>query len=99
MSIEDAATVATVLASGLIFYFSGHVIYRHIRLWMSTGHNLLPLHVWLISISYNGLVISLLTNERDFHTRFWIYFPSLLLGVFSLYILSKGQRRRARSLR
>ena len=96
MSIEGLATLMTILLSGLIFYYSGYVIFNHIRLWRQTGRNLLPLHVWLISISYNGLVVSLLTDERDFQLRFWIYVPSLLVGVFSLHILAKQQGRHRR---
>ena len=94
MSFATTATIVTIVLSGIVFYLSGFILIQHYRA-IRAGASPLPRHVLAMAVSYVGLVVSLLTNERDFQTRFWIYAPSLALGAYGLWIMSRFQRRLA----
>ena len=79
---------------GVIFVLSAYVIIEHLRYWRKGGMRLLPLHVWLVTVSYNFLVLSLMFRIPRSDTAFIFGSSGLCIGIFSLAVLSRAQWRR-----
>jgi hypothetical protein len=70
-----------------VFILSGVIVAHYLVVWRRTGDPL-PLHVWLVTISYNLLVISLLMHQH----RQVLYFPALVLGIWALIMLMRTKK-------
>ena len=79
---------------GVVFVLSAYVIINHVRAWRRNDLHLLPLHVWLVSISYNFLVVSLMLRGPENDLAFFFGSTGLLIGIYSLWVLATFQRKR-----
>lgn len=84
------------LLGGIIFSLSGFVIVKHFRRWRQKKRGLLPLHVWVISVSYNLLVLSMMARVPRADLAFAFGCSGLLLGIYSLWILARFQIKSSR---
>lgn len=82
------------LLGGSVFVLSTYVIYNHVIAWKNNHLHLLPLHVWLVSVSYNFLVLSLMFRVPRGDVAFIFGSTGLLLGIYSLGTLATYQRKR-----
>jgi len=83
------------LLGGVLVSLTFMVTWDHLHTWVRKGKDKsrsLPLHVWTVALSYDLLVIALLTRTGPLDWRAFIYIPALLLGVFAMYVLVKHQR-------
>lgn len=83
---------AVALAAGMTLMLSVYVISAHIQRWRGGVRKLLPLHVWTIAVAYNLIVMGMLLREVRFSVAFLIYYPGILLGIWSLLVLARSQR-------
>lgn len=81
------------ILGGVVFALSSFVIVRWYRAWKRQKSHPLPLHVWSIAISYNMLVLSLMFRIPKGGVAFAFGCAGLLLGSYSLWVLSKYQNR------
>ena len=83
---------------GIVFVLSGYIILHHFRAWRSRDERtrLLPLHVWLIAVSYNLLVISHMLRVPRTDLAFAFGSTALLVGIYSLWVMVKLQRKHSR---
>lgn len=93
MGLSFAVTTIHFLG-GVVFVLSAYVIARHVRDWKLHGLHLLPLHVWVVSISYNFLVLSLMWRGPENDIAFFFGATGLLMGIYSLWALSQYQQKR-----
>ncbi len=95
---EDALYVGRLLVwllGGGLVSLTFMVVWDHLRTWRRKGKDMrrmLPLHVWTVALSYDLLVITVLSRTGPLGWRAFIYVPALLIGVFAMYVLVKHQR-------
>ena len=65
---------------------------EHLRVWRRNQSHLLPLHVWTVAVSFDLLIVHVLTLAGPLDWRAFIYLPGLLLGCISMTILMVHQR-------
>jgi hypothetical protein len=89
-----------VTLSGLVLGATTVVAVRHYLLWRKApdGARLLPLHVWLVALSYDLLVLATMLQSlvllRWWHP--WVFVPALLLGLGAMYVISQKRPTRPR---
>lgn len=82
--------VGTVFVLG--FYVIGHN-YKQVR---NKRARLLPLHVYMISISYLVMVATFLHPNTNYDPVVFVArLAALLMGIYALWILVKVQRKRS----
>ena len=99
----------TVLAGTVAFTAGGIILLalltsaRYARAWRRAPKGpgrLLPLHVWLVSLSYSGTVfiigIGAVTGASGDLTdwRSWVRIPALLIGLAAMFVLVNFQRKK-----
>jgi len=94
MDGETAGYVVLYMLGGFIIGSSTLVAVQFFRRWRKEPHGarLLPLHVWALAISYDLLVITLLSRFDVFTWRALLYGPALLLGVAAMVAMLRYQR-------
>lgn len=82
---------------GFLIGMTTVVAVRHIGQWRRDKTRLMPLHVWMIALSYDLLLISLLSRDEPLNWRAVIYGPAIVLGVAGMVTMLRYQgHRRAR---
>ncbi len=72
------------------------VVWTHFVMWRANVSLLLMMHVWAIALSYDLLIVSLLTRTGPLDFRALIYVPGLLLGAVGMTVLLHYQRKKQR---
>ena len=94
----DTPRLIIHLLGGVVFSLSGFVIYKHIKRWQANKrYSLLPFHVWTIALSYDLLVLSLMTRIPRGDWAFVFGCTGLLLGICSLSILVRFQIKNSKN--
>lgn len=80
------------LLGGYLLGTSLIVTYEHFRVWRAGRGRLLPLHVWSVAVSYDLLIVIVLTRTGPLDAQAVIYIPALLLGCVAMTVLIQHQR-------
>jgi hypothetical protein len=92
MTWLEVLRLAVWMAGGLVLGFTFVVAWRHLQAWRrSSEKRLLPLHVWCIALSYDGLLVSLLSRTGPVDWRGSIYIPAILLGLVAMLAMHRLQ--------
>lgn len=78
-------------AGGLLVGMTFWVSIRHLHQWRKDRTRLMPLHIGAIALSYNLLLVSLLTREDVVQWRALIYAPAIAIGVIGMIAMLKYQ--------
>ena len=86
-------TLATFLVG-----FSLVAVIRFLLRWRVVRHSgrvtTIPLHVWLVSLSYNllvvGMVIDVYQRSQAWHP--YVFLPALITGIYGMIVLVKAQK-------
>ena len=91
------AQVLTLFLGGGILLLVCLVVWRYWVDWQATPGRagLLPLHVWMMAVSYALLTVTVMTAAflNVVTWRAFIYVPALFLGLAGLFIMVHFQRR------
>lgn len=87
-------TIVFYLLIGTIFVLSAYVIVRNVRRTIRQKEKLLPLHVWMISLSYLIMCGTFVFSQTDNPFIFYSRFVAILMGVYALWILVRYQKKR-----
>lgn len=85
--------------SALMFGATLVIAIRHMRHWRVLRAEgvraALPLHVWVIAMSYDLLLLGVAfqsqTYVRWWHP--WVYIPALILGMYAMVVIGRAQTR------
>lgn len=90
-------TAVTVFMGGSLLLTTTWVLIRYFRQWRRTPGRagLLPLHIWLIALSYDLLVVIVvgrgIAGGLD-DSWAWLRIPALAIGLGAMFILANFQR-------
>jgi hypothetical protein len=92
MGLMAAVLMGFTVIVGLRYWWGWH---RIVKAGLADRH-LLPLHVWVVAISYNcfllGVVIQMSVLVRWWHPL--VYLPGIALGFFAMVVMNKVGRLR-----
>lgn len=99
--IADLLRVPVYVLGGFILVTSFVVSVQHFQQWRSApGNRLMPLHIALIALSYDLLVITLLSRTDQQPTwRIFVYAPALAIGAYALFVMLRYQSSEKRRVR
>lgn len=99
-AVELALRLPVWIVGGFVLGATFMVAVRHLQAWRhSPAKRLLPLHVWTIALSYDLLLVALLTRTGPADWRAGIYIPAILLGAAGMVVMLRYQsaERRGRN--
>lgn len=82
------------LLIGTVAVLSCYVIGSNLKRTIANREKLLPLHVWMISMSYLIMTFTFLYAQTDNPYIFAIRFVALLMGIYALWILVSYQKQK-----
>lgn len=90
--METLETFAVITPISVLMAYSFLVLWRHFRMWRRYRWAKLPLHVWLIALSYYLLLLSLVTRSLDWRALLWM--PGVITGIFAMRAIWHAQDQR-----
>lgn len=95
--IHDILVQLYHLLVGAIFVLGGYVIVHNYKQARANKARLLPLHVYMISISYLIVVATFLHPSTNYDPLvFTARFIALFMGIYALWVLVKMQRKQTK---
>lgn len=83
------------LLIGTVFVLGFTVVGRNIKRSIVNKEKLLPLHVWMIALSYLIIVGTFMHPDTNYTpVIFALRFLSLFMGIYALWVLVSYQNRR-----
>lgn len=82
------------LLIGTVFVLGFYVVGGNLKRTIRNKEQLLPLHVWMISVSYLIMVATFLHPKTNYTWYiFGFRFAALLMGIYALWVLVKFQQK------